>query len=394
MQRSQSRILTTHTGSLPRPLDLVGLLLEREEGESVDDVAFANRVHDAVRDVVILQTDIGLDVINDGEMSKPSYSTYVKDRLSGFDGPSRPPWAALWRPRIFPEYVRALDLARARIQYPMCLGPVTVQDAQAVQRDIQTLLASRTGRETELFMTSVSPGQIARFMGNAYYPTHEAYVYALADAMQPEYEAIVNAGLVLQVDCPDLASGRVNSEFGRLTLDEWRKVAQMHVTALNHALRRIAPENIRLHLCWGNYAGPHNRDVPLADILDIALTAHVTGISFEAANPRHAHEWAVFQDVQLPTDLVLIPGVIESCSLYIEHPDLVAQRLQRFVEVAGFENVIAGIDCGFGTFVGSSSMHPGIVQAKLQSLVDGAARVRPPDNRLGNLRAWTRQPTG
>jgi len=198
-----------------------------------------------------------------------------------------------------------------------------------------------------------------------------------AEAMQPEYEAIVAAGLVLQVDCPDLASGRANSEFARLALSDWLDVAHMHVDALNHALRSCPPDQVRLHLCWGNYAGPHHRDVPLADILDVVLHARVGAISFEAANPRHAHEWAVFQDRPLPPGVILMPGVIESCSLYVEHPDLVAQRLQRFVDVVGFENVIAGTDCGFGTFVGSSAIHPGIVWAKLQSLVEGAAKVRP-----------------
>jgi 5-methyltetrahydropteroyltriglutamate--homocysteine methyltransferase len=262
------------------------------------------------------------------------------------------------------------------MRFPTCTGPVTVRDGAAVQRDIDVLRASLTGGETETFMSSVSPGQIARFMGNAYYPTHEAYIYALADAMRPEYAAIVNAGFVLQVDCPDLASGRTNSEFASRSFAEWRKIAQMHVAALNEALRGIAPESVRLHLCWGNYAGPHQRDVPLADILDIVLGAHVGGLSFEAANPRHAHEWAVFRDVKLPEDFVLIPGVIESCSVYIEHPELVAQRLERFVAVAGLENVIASTDCGFATFVSSAGMHPGIVWAKLAAMAEGAAMVR------------------
>jgi len=377
MQRSQSRILTTHTGSLPRPAELVELMLQREEGRAVDAADLSNQIDAAVREVVERQVELGIDVVNDGEMSKPSYSTYVKDRLSGFEGPSHRPLGGTAEAEDFPGYVRPVDPAQSRVRFPSCSGPVAVKDAEAVQHDIQRLLGARTGRETEVFMSSVSPGQIARFMPNGYYPSYEAYIYALAEAMQPEYEAIATAGLVLQVDCPDLASGRTNSEFARLALEDWRAIARMHVDALNHALRRIAPEKVRLHLCWGNFAGPHHRDVPLADILDIVLAARVGGISFEAANPRHAHEWAVFQDVRLPPDMILIPGVIESCSLYVEHPDLVAQRLQRFVDIVGLERVIGGTDCGFGTFVGSSAIHPGIVWAKLRSLVEGAASVRP-----------------
>ena len=351
-------------------------MLAREDGQPLDQALLEDRVEQAVRDAVARQIETGLDVINDGEMSKPSYSTYVKDRLSGFGGSSRPRVGGSFEAEDFPGYVRDVNPSQSRVRFPTCTGPVAVSDPEAVQRDIRMLQQSRTASGSELFMTSVSPGQIARFMGNEYYPSHEAYVYALADAMQPEYEAIVDAGLVLQVDCPDLASGRTNGEFARLPLDEWRKIARMHVDALNHALRRVSPERVRLHLCWGNYAGPHNRDVPLADIVDIVFAARVGGVSFETANPRHAHEWAVFETAKTPRDMLLLPGVIESCSLYVEHPELVAQRLQRFVDIVGFENVIASTDCGFGTFVGSSAIHPGIVWAKLQSLVDGAALVR------------------
>jgi 5-methyltetrahydropteroyltriglutamate--homocysteine methyltransferase len=375
MQYSDTRILTTHTGSLPRPQELADGMLAREEGQPVDNARLDQQVREAIREVVSRQSDVGIDIVNDGEMSKPSYSTYVKDRLSGFEGQGRPPTGGSQEAMDFPGFVRSVDPSRTRMQFPTCSGPVAVKDPTAVQRDIQMLREARTGRETQLFMTSVSPGQIARFMGNTYYPDHAAYVYALADAMQSEYEAIVAAGVVLQVDCPDLASGRTNSEFAALPLEDWRAVARLHVDALNHALRRTPRQSVRLHLCWGNYAGPHQRDVPLADIIDIALAAHVGGLSFEAANPRHAHEWTVFERVTLPAETVLIPGVIESCSLYIEHPELVAQRLQRFVDVVGFDNVLAGTDCGFGTFVGTPAIHPGIVWAKLQSLADGAAMV-------------------
>jgi 5-methyltetrahydropteroyltriglutamate--homocysteine methyltransferase len=378
VQRSDQHLLTTHTGSLPRPSDLAEMMLARDEGQPIDAADLEARVEAAVREVVERQRDTGIDVLNDGEMSKPSYSTYVKDRLSGFEGKGRRPTGGTQEAVDFPGFVRATDPSQSRLQFPVCTGPVAVADRYAVERDIARVRAATASGDAarDVFMTSVSPGQIARFMPNAFYPSHEAYIWALADAMQPEYEAIVGAGLVLQVDCPDLASGRTNSEFASLPLDEWRAIAQMHVQALNHALRRIPPESVRLHLCWGNYAGPHQRDVPLADIVDIALSAHVGGLSFEAANPRHAHEWVVFRDRKLPDGLVLLPGVIESCSPYIEHPDLVAQRLERFVAVAGFENVIAATDCGFGTFVGSAAIHPGIVWAKLRSLVEGARLVR------------------
>jgi 5-methyltetrahydropteroyltriglutamate--homocysteine methyltransferase len=374
MRRSRERILTTHTGSLPRPPDLVELMVAREQGLAVDDAVLDGRVAEAVREVVALQVDAGVDVVNDGEVSKPSYSTYVKDRLTGFEGESRLPFARA-EDEDFPGVVPPVDAARGRLRFPTCTGPIRVRDAEAVRRDIDNLRAARGGAEDDVFMTAVSPGQIARFLGNAYYPSHEAYVFALADAMQDEYEAIAAAGFVLQVDCPDLASGRSNGPFSKLPLDEWRAIASMHVAALNHALRRIPPERIRLHLCWGNYAGPHHRDVPLADIIDIALAARVGALSFEAANPRHAHEWRVFRDVELPEGLILIPGVVESCSLYIEHPDLVAERLERFVGVVGFENVIAGTDCGFGTFVGAATVPPAIAWAKLRALADGARRV-------------------
>jgi 5-methyltetrahydropteroyltriglutamate--homocysteine methyltransferase len=376
MQHSDTHILTTHTGSLPRPPELVELMLAREEGLHQDDAQLDEQVRAAVRDVVARQGEVGIDIVNDGEMSKPSYSTYVKDRLSGFEGAGRPPTGGTEEASDFPGFTRTVDVSRTRMQFPSCSGPIGVKDPTAVQRDIEMVRAAATGRETELFMSSVSPGQIARFMGNTYYPNHEAYVYALADAMESEYEAIVNAGLTLQVDCPDLASGRTNSEFARLSLEEWRNVARMHVDALNHALRRVPAESVRLHVCWGNYAGPHHRDVLLAEIVDVLLAARVGGLSFEAANPRHAHEWTVFERVSLPADMVLFPGVIESCSLYVEHPELVAQRLQRFVDVVGFERVVASTDCGFGTFVGTPAIHPGIVWAKLQSMVDGAAMVR------------------
>jgi 5-methyltetrahydropteroyltriglutamate--homocysteine methyltransferase len=371
MKRSQSRILTTHTGSLPRPQDLAQLMLERERGRPVDLVLLEERIRAATAEVVGRQLDTGIDVVNDGEASKPDYSNYVKDRLTGFDAEG----SGLERRRQdeidFPGFVpRGTETS---VKFLRCTGPVGLKDGAAVRRDIARLQAALAGRRPEeVFMTAVSPGQIARFMANAYYASEEAYVYALAEAMRDEYRAIVEAGFVLQVDCPDLASGRTYGAYAQLSLEEWRTVASMHVAALNHALSGLPADRVRLHLCWGNYEGPHHHDVPLRDIIDIALGAHVGGISLEAANPRHAHEWKVFREVRLTDDKVLIPGVIESCTNYIEHPELVAERLVRWAGVVGRERVLAGTDCGFSTFVGASPVHPGIAWAKLASMVEGA----------------------
>jgi 5-methyltetrahydropteroyltriglutamate--homocysteine methyltransferase len=371
MRRSTDHILTTHTGSLPRPFELRLAILAYEHGEAKDPERLATLVREAVRHTVQRQLEIGLDVVNDGEQGKPSYSTYVKDRLSGFGGPPAPP-----RPRAesddFPGYPQQTGGSAWGIQFPTCDGPVAVENSSAVRQDIVNLEAALDNRAAEAFMTAVSPGQISRFMPNAYYPSHEAYVFALADAMKDEYRAIIDAGLVLQLDCPDLASGRSNGEFARLSLEEWKKIAAMHVAAMNEATRGLPADQIRVHLCWGNYEGPHHKDVPLQDILDIVLAAHCGALSFEAANPRHAHEWKVWRDVKLPNGMVLIPGVIDSCTNYIEHPELVAERLANFASVVGAENVIAGTDCGFGTSVDSAKVYPPIAWAKLEALVEGA----------------------
>ena len=373
MKRSTDRILTTHTGSLPRPDDLVQLMWAKEDGRPFDAAVLDRRISDAVREVVVQQSRTGLDIIDDGEVSKPSYSTYVKDRLSGFEGPSISGFPNTDM-RDYPGYAsrNSREPSHARANMPSCNGPITVKDPQAVQHDIANLKQALDGvAHEDVFMTAVSPGQIARFQQNQYYPSHEAYIWALAEAMQPEYRAIADAGFVLQLDCPDLASGRT-SQFADASLAEFRKIAALHVEALNWATAGIDHDKMRMHLCWGNYPGPHTRDVPLGDIIDIVLGARPAGILFEGANPRHAHEWSLWETIKLPEGKVLVPGVIDSCTNYVEHPELVAQRIVQYARLVGRENVIAGVDCGFGTFVGSATVDPEIAWVKLGSLVEGA----------------------
>jgi 5-methyltetrahydropteroyltriglutamate--homocysteine methyltransferase len=364
-----TRIPTTHTGSLPRPDDLLALLTEPAAGRS-DPAAAPARVRAGVEEVVARQLAAGLDIVNDGEWSKPDYSTYIKERLAGFEGePASPPLGADLKD--FPEFAARTRTA-AVMKQPTCSGPIAWKDFGAVERDIATLeAASAKAGAREVFMTAVSPGQAARFLANRYYPSHEAYVAALADVLRREYAAIVGAGFVLQLDCPDLASGR-NNQFQHLTLAEFRKIVALHVEALNHAVAGLPPERMRLHVCWGNYEGPHHKDVPLRDILDILLTARPAGLSVEGANPRHAHEWRVFEERKLPAGKVLIPGVLDTTTNFIEHPELVAQRLVRYARVVGAENVIAGADCGVATFADRPTVDPRIAWAKLEALVEGA----------------------
>jgi 5-methyltetrahydropteroyltriglutamate--homocysteine methyltransferase len=372
MKRSTERFLTTHTGSLPRPDDLIRMMFAREEGVPVDRVALAARVRAAVAEVVQRQVAAGIDIVNDGELSKPSYATYIKDRLTGFGGESQP---LQYQDLVdFPDFAKRVfgDPGRSRRKTPACDGPIAVRDAEAARSDTDNLAAAVKGvTVTEAFVTAASPGVISLFFRNTHYDSHRSYLFAIAEAMRHEYEAVTRAGFVLQIDCPDLAMGR-HIQFARLGLEEFRSMARLHVEALNHALSNIAPDRLRLHLCWGNYEGPHHYDVPLADILDIVLEARPHGISFEAANPRHGHEWRFFERVKLPRDKLIIPGVIESKTNYIEHPELVAQRLGRYARLVGRENVIAGTDCGFGTWVGQAAVDPGIVWAKLASLAEGA----------------------
>ncbi len=313
--------------------------------------------------------------MNDGEQGKVSYATYVKDRLTGFEGGSVSTpsgYLSEYAPE-FPEWAQrmAADPYRARRQLPACSGPVTLKDPDAVQRDIANLRAGvGDSAPADLFMTAVSPGTIASFLRNDYYKTEEEYLFALAEAMRPEYRAIVDAGLVLQVDCPDLTGlGGMVREGG---LDAFRARTRLHLAALDHALEGLPPDRMRMHLCWGNWAGPHTHDVPLSAVLDLVLEARPSAVSFEAANPRHEHEWALFKEMKLPEGKLIIPGIIDTCTNYVEHPELVAQRIVRFAELVGRENVIAGTDCGFGTFVGRVTVDPRVAWVKLAALVEGA----------------------
>ena len=372
MKRSTDRFLTTHTGSLPRPDDLIRMMFAKEEGVPVDRAALAARIKSAVAEVVEKQAKAGVDVINDGELSKPSYATYIKDRLSGFGGTSQP---LTYQDLVeFPELAKRVfgDPGRARRKTPACTGPIAPRDRDAARTDAENLSAALAGApHAEGFLSAASPGVISLFFRNDHYPTREAYLEAIAEAMRPEYEAVVAGGHVLQIDCPDLAMGR-HIQFAAADLKEFRRQIGLNVAALNHALRNVRPDRVRLHVCWGNYEGPHHCDVPLADILDIAFSARADGISFEAANPRHAHEWELFERVKLPAGKLLIPGVLESKSNFIEHPELVAQRLGRYARLVGRENVMAGSDCGYGTWVGQAAVDPGVVWAKMAAMAQGA----------------------
>ena len=379
MKRSTDTILTTHTGSLPRPDDLVDLLYARENEQPVDESALAERVRQAVTDRVREQVSTGIDVVNDGEMSKVSYSTYVHDRLQGFDShvsvPRRPRADAAAFPR-YAEWNAKQQQGAARIKRYACTGPVKYVGHERLRTDLENLkaaLAAAPGA-TEAFMTAASPGVISWFQPNQYYPNEQGYLQALAEVMREEYEAIYRAGFILQLDCPDLT-------LSRNVLDETDLADNhMRLDALNHAVRNIPPDRMRLHLCWGNYEGPHQTDVPLKDIIGEVFNARPMALSFEGANPRHEHEYAIFSSVRLPPDKVIIPGVLDTTTNYIEHPELVAQRLVRYAELVGREQVIAGTDCGFGTFAGTPMVHPDIVVAKLQSLVEGA--------RLASAQLW------
>jgi 5-methyltetrahydropteroyltriglutamate--homocysteine methyltransferase len=340
----------------------------------VDSAALGARVRAAVAEVVRKQVDAGVSIVNDGEMSKPSYATYVKDRLNGFGGASHP---LQYRDLVdFPEMAKRVfgDPGRSRRRTPACDGPISVRDPGAVEIDVDNLRAGTDAAKAErAFLSAASPGVISLFFRNDHYPSHEAYLFAIAEAMRPEYEAVARAGFDLQIDCPDLGMGR-HIQFADLSLAEFQKMARLHVEALNHALANVAPERSRLHVCWGNYEGPHHHDVALADIIDVVFGARPAGLSFEASNPRHAHEWRLFERVKLPAGKVLIPGVLDSTTNFIEHPDLVAERIGRYARLVGRENVIAGTDCGFGTWVGQAAVDPDIAWAKLASMAEGARR--------------------
>jgi 5-methyltetrahydropteroyltriglutamate--homocysteine methyltransferase len=373
MSNGAHRILTTHTGSLPRPDDLIKMTWAQADGVPVDAGAFAARVESAVREVVHKQRAAGVSIINDGEMSKPSYATYVKDRLDGFGGSSIENYYFA----DLAAYPKSLELVaanpgRRKRTAPACTGPISVKDPKAAEVDMHNLTAAVAGqRDARIFSSAASPGVVSVFFANEHYATDEEYVFAIAEAMRHEYESIAAAGATVQLDCPDLAMGR-HSSYASLDLAGFRKRMALNIEALNHAVRNIPAEKLRMHLCWGNYPGPHHCDVPLADIIDLVWTAKPPVILFEAANPRHAHEWELFQRVAVPDDKVLCPGVIECQSNYIEHPELVAQRIERYARLVGPERVMAGVDCGFSIHAGMRGIDPDVVWAKLEALARGA----------------------
>jgi 5-methyltetrahydropteroyltriglutamate--homocysteine methyltransferase len=369
---STMRIRSTHTGSLPRPDDLIQMMWAVGDGIPVDAVALEQRIESAVHEIVGRQVAAGVSVINDGEMSKPSYATYVKDRLSGFEGESVQSYHfddLVAFPRS--AAIVADNPGRRKRSAPACTGPIGVKDPEAAHKDMVHLVAAAKAAGAEnIFSSAASPGVVSLFFGNEHYATREEYVFAIAEAMRHEYEAIVAAGATLQLDCPDLAMGR-HSAYSDQTLEEFRATMRTNIEAINHALRNIPADKARLHLCWGNYPGPHHCDVPMADIIDIAWTAKPQTILFEGANPRHAHEWQLFADRPAPADKILCPGVIEPQSNFIEHPELVAQRIEQWATVQDPERLMAGVDCGFSIHVGMQGIDPDVAWAKLASLSQG-----------------------
>ena len=379
MKTSTDRILTTHTGSLPRPKPLIDLILTREKGAGLDTHIFEAETAAAVDDVVARQVACGIDVVSDGEMSKPSYTTYIRHRVSGI---APDPRAAdkghdimIGRDLLaHPDFVRDRR-SFAAVPFPGCVGELRYNDRSALERDLAHLKAAAAkSKPAEVFMTAPSPGILTRFIINLHYPTEEAYVAALADVLKVEYRAIVEAGFILQIDAPDLGSAR-NNQYRHLTDDEFRtKIAERNIAALNAATAGLPADRMRLHICWGNYEGPHTHDLPLLKIIDIAFKARPQAISIEAANPRHDHEWEDLKTIKIPDDKILIPGVIDSTTNFVEHPRLVSQRILRFAEVVDRERLIAGVDCGFGTAVRAEpTVADSIVWAKLSALSEGAA---------------------
>ncbi|MFZ0113816.1 MAG: cobalamin-independent methionine synthase II family protein [Xanthobacteraceae bacterium] len=373
MKTSSERILTTHVGSLPRPDDAVALLLRKDRGEAYDEAEFDRVMRRAVADIVKRQVEIGLDVVSDGETSKIGYATYIKDRFNGFGGDFTP------KPHLdladHPEFRKRMTafLGSQTFRRLTCIAPVSIKDRNAAKFDIENFRSAlASSSATEGFLNAASPGVVSSFQPNRYYPSHEAYIEALVAVLQPEYEAIANAGLLLQIDCPDVAMSR-HTGFQDLSEADFLKRAAFDIEALNHALANVPANQVRVHVCWGNYEGPHDHDIALEKILPIVLRAKAQAISFEAANPRHEHEWVVWRDAKLPDDKILIPGVLDSSSNYVEHPELVAQRIERFADAVGRERVIAGTDCGFGTFAAYSKVDPAIAFKKLRALAQGAA---------------------
>ena len=379
MQRSTDRILTTHVGSLPRTQAVTDVLFGRAAGRP-DEPGADDTIANAVTEVVKRQVDVGIDIVSDGEMSKISYATYVSERLAGFDGDTpREPGQDLVE---FPGLLKKLAERGATAKYrrPRCVGPVRVKDTRPLTIDLENLKsAAAAAPAQQAFMNAASPGVVALFQPNDFYSTADEYLEALAEALRTEYEAIVAAGILLQIDAPDLGMGR-HTMYRDRTEEEFTVLAAKHIEVLNHALRNVPADRVRMHVCWGNYEGPHHHDIPLARLLPVVLRAKPQALLFEAANPRHAHEWAVFADVKLPEEKVLIPGVISSTTNYVEHPLLVAERLERLAALVGRERVIGGSDCGYGTFAGFGPVEPDIAYMKLAALVEGA--------RIASGRLW------
>ena len=373
-----TRILATHVGSLPRSQEVVDFIFAREREKPFDQAAFDACMTAAVSETVRKQAEAGVDIVSDGETSKISYATYVKDRYTGFDGDS--PRNAPADLKMFPCFLQRLADDGGTPQYarPMCVGEVRSKGQGELQKDIDNLKAAMAEHTVERgFMNAASPGVISLFLQNDFYPTREAYLAALADAMKEEYETIVGAGLDLQLDCPDLALSR-HMLFTDLSDDEFVKIADMHVEALNHALQNVPSEKVRVHICWGNYEGPHCCDIAMDKVFKTLMSTESRYVLFETSNPRHAHEWTVFRDRkdEIPDDKVLVPGVVDTTTNFVEHPEVVAQRTQRFVDIVGAERVVAGSDCGFGTFAGFGAVDPDIAYAKLGALAEGAALVK------------------
>jgi 5-methyltetrahydropteroyltriglutamate--homocysteine methyltransferase len=383
MKRSTDRILTTHTGSLPRPDDLLEAMRDRLSGKSVDPSPLTERVRSAVADIVEKQVAAGIDIVSDGEQGKPAFNTYVGDRISGFGGENSEP-----RPRAenldFPGWAKAMAQTPSTAlmqRRGFCQEPLVYKGQDAVQTDVRNFQAALAKRPAaEAFITSASPGTVHYTMANRYYPSEEAYLYALGDAMREEYRAIAAAGLIVQVDAPDHAMDR-HVTYKDVSVDEFRKVQNMRVEALNHALEGIPEEQIRYHVCWGNYEGPHTHDVPLRDIIDLVFKVRAGAYSVEASNPRHQHEWRLWEEIKLPEGKILIPGVIDTTTNFVEHPEVVAQRIELYARLVGRENIIAGTDCGFSTSAGRQNVHTEIVWAKLGALAEGA--------RIASQRLWS-----
>ncbi len=371
-----TKIRTTHVGSLPRTQKVVDFIFARERGEAYDQIAFDSAMTEAVDDTVCKQVEAGIDFVSDGETSKISYSTYVKDRYTGYSGDS--PRNVPADLKLYPTFLERIAKSGGTPQFtrPMCTGEVKSKGQGELQKDIANLKAAMAKHGAKHgFMNAASPGVISQFLPNDFYPNRDAYLAALADAMKAEYEEIVSSGLVLQLDCPDLALSR-HVLFADKSDDEFVTIAESHVEALNHALQNVPEESIRVHICWGNYEGPHVCDIDMDKVFSTLMRTKSRYVLFETSNPRHAHEWTVFRDrkSEIPADKILVPGVVDTTTNFVEHPKLVSQRISRFTDIVGEDRVIAGSDCGFGTFAGFGSVDPDIAYAKLAALADGAKR--------------------